>query len=284
MVDGQKSMVNRRWSMVKKFNRQSSMVDGQKSKINGQWSKNSIVKNHRHQPMHKVLCLLFLLAFVTNAFSQNVKISIAAPAVLNGRKAILLTREKGFAAVVHSIKLGFDTTHLQMDRNLVPDLYQLQVSQMKGSLTFFFDSGTQVRLDTADVSKSVVTHSKSNPEWQMYWDSIQQPSDARLNAYAVKEVRARKKNQTDSLNYWVAQQDFERQEVLSKTGKFIFDHPHSYVSLYLLKNNWYAFKNQGLFEHMDPALAHHKNYKLLKEKRRLVKTSVTELIPSGTKF
>lgn len=214
--------------------------------------------------------ILFLLLTSAPAFPQNVKISIVAPVALNNRKAILLTREKGFAAVVHSINLGFDTTHLRMDQNLLPDLYQLQVSKMKGSLTFFFDSGTKIRLDTSDVSKSVVTHSKSNPEWQFFQDSIQRPSDTRLNAYVTQEARARKRNHADSLNYWLGRQDLERKDLMSKTGEFIKNHPRSYVSLYLLKINWYALKTQGLFEKLDPALSHHRNYKFLLERNKAI--------------
>jgi hypothetical protein len=218
----------------------------------------------------QLFTILFILLISPYAFSQNVKISIDAPAALNNRKAILLTREKGFAAVVHSISLGFDTTHLRMDQNLLPDLYQLQVSKMKGSLTFFFDSGTKIKLDTSDVSKSVITRSKSNPDWQFFQDSIQHPSDARLSAYVVQEARARKRNQADSLNYWLGRQDIERKDLMSKTGEFIKYHPRSYVSLYLLKINWYALKNQGLFEKLDPALSHHRNYKFLLERNKAI--------------
>ena len=211
---------------------------------------------------------LFALFISFPSFAQNVKISIAAPRVLNDRKAILLTREKGFAAIVHSIQLGFDTTNLQLDKNLLPDLYQLQISKMKGSLTFFFESGTRIKLDTANLAKSPVTHSKSNIEWQMYQDSIQLPSDLRMNAYLVEEGRARKKNQTDSVAYWLTRQTAERDDLAGRTGDFISEHPRSYVSLYLLKINWFTLKNKGLFERLDVSLAHHRNYKYLKERNK----------------
>ncbi|KAA0994106.1 hypothetical protein FXO21_18345 [Dyadobacter sp. UC 10] len=196
--------------------------------------------------------------------AQNVKISIDSPPALNDRKAILLTREKGFAAIVHSIQLGFDTTHLKMDPNLLPDLYQLQVSKLKGSLTFFFESGTRIRLDTANVARSAVTHSRSNTEWQQFTDSIQKPSDIRANAYLVQEARMRRKNLPDSVNYWIACQNQEREALLAKTASFIRTNPQSYVSLYLLKINWYAFKNMGLLEQLDSSLSKHRNYLLLK--------------------
>jgi hypothetical protein len=215
-----------------------------------------------------ILSILFPLLLLTQAFSQNVKISIAAPRVLNDRKAILLTREKGFAAIVHSIQLGFDTTHLQMDQNLLPDLYQLQISKMKGALTFFFESGTQISLDTAHVARSLVSNSKSNLEWQMYQDSIQSPSDKRIGAYQLEEGRARKKSKTDSVAYWLSRQAIERDDLMNKTGDFISLHPGSYVSLYLLKINWFGLKNRGLFEKLSPSLAHHRNYRFLKERAK----------------
>ncbi|TLU99481.1 hypothetical protein [Dyadobacter luticola] len=214
------------------------------------------------------LPFLLVLIFASSVFSQKVTISIAAPRSLNDRRAILLTREKGFAAVVHSIQLGFDTTHLQMDKNLLPDLYQFQISQMKGSLTFFFESGTQIRLDTANLSSSLVTHSKSNVEWRMFQDNIQLPSEKRSNSYLLAEGRARKKNQIDSAAYWLNLQNIENQDLIEKTSAFIAANPRSYVSLYLLKNNWFALKNLGLFEKLDPMLAHHRNYRFLKERSK----------------
>jgi hypothetical protein len=219
--------------------------------------------------MTKISFLLTFLAFVSFAsFAQNVKISIVSPRVLDDRKAILLTREKGFAAIVHSIQLGFDTTHLKMDAHLLPDLYQLQVSKLKGSLTFFFESGTQILLDTGNVSQSVVTHSRSNLEWRHFNDSIQKPSDARANAFAVHETRMRRKNLPDSAQYWIACQTREREDLLARTAEFIRTNPQSYVSLYLLKINWYAFKNMGLLEKLDASLFKHRNYLLLKAKKQ----------------
>jgi hypothetical protein len=218
-----------------------------------------------------VLISLLIFIFSNTLFSQRVTISIAAPKSLTDRRAVLLTREKGFAAIVHSIQLGFDTTHLQMDKNLLPDLYQFQISQMKGSLTFFFESGTQIKLDTANLSQSKVTHSKSNVEWRMFQDSIQLPSDKRANAYLLEEGRARKKSKMDSVAFWLNRQEIENQDLLDKMGNFIAAHPRSYVSLYLLKNNWFALKNKGLFEKLDPAMAPHKNYKFLKERKGIAK-------------
>ncbi|WP_439555418.1 hypothetical protein [Dyadobacter sp.] len=218
--------------------------------------------------LKSLLPFLFVVAAQLASFSQNVKISIISPRVLNDRHAILLTREKGFAAVVHSIQLGFDTTHLKMDKNLLPDLYQLQVSQLKGSLTFFFESGTVIRLDTGNVSRSVVTNSRSNLEWQLFNDSIQKPSDIKTNKWVVEEARARKKNQQDSTRYWLEKQRIEREDLLAETAAFIRRNPHSYVSLYLLKINWYVLKNLGLFELLDKSLATHRNYALLKAKRQ----------------
>ena len=88
--------------------------------------------------MNKYLIpLLFLLFSPVSTFSQNVKIQIVAPKEFMGRKAILLTREKGFAAIVHSIKLNSDIFNLEIANDLVPDLYQLHISQVKGSLLFF---------------------------------------------------------------------------------------------------------------------------------------------------
>ncbi|NIJ53045.1 hypothetical protein [Dyadobacter arcticus] len=218
--------------------------------------------------IRSILSILFPIIPLVSAFSQNVKISITAPRVLNDRKAILLTREKGFAAIVHSIQLGFDTTHLQMDKNLLPDLYQLQVSKMKGSLIFFFESGIQVKLDTANVSKSLVTHSKSHLEWQIFQDSIQIPFDQRINSYVLEEGRLRKKSKADSAAYWLNLQTIERADLMNKTAAFISLHPSSYVSLYLLKTYWFALKNEGLFEKLDSSLAHHRNYKFLKDRNK----------------
>lgn len=186
----------------------------------------------------------------------------------------MLTREKGFAAVVHSIRLGFDTTHLMMDSDLLPDLYQFQVSQKKGALTFFFDPGTEIRLDTANLAKSTVSHSKSNEEWRDYQNLVQIPSDRRVNAYVLAEVDAKKRNLTDSARYWVTEQATEREKLWDATAEFITNHPKSYVSLYLLKVNWFALKNRNLFEKLDRSLAHHRNYRFLKERNiGIVKTA-----------
>ncbi|WP_291194528.1 hypothetical protein [Dyadobacter sp.] len=212
-----------------------------------------------------IICALASLAFVS---TQNVKIKIVAPKAWNDRKALLLTREKGFAAVVHSIRLGFDTTHLTMDPDLLPDLYQFQVSQKKGALTFFFDPGTEIRLDTADLAKSAVSHSKSNEEWQAYQRLVQNPSDQRLNAYILAEARAKKHNLPDSARYWVGEQAREREKLWDATDSFIAGNPKSYVSLYLLKINWFALKDRELFERLDRALAHHRNYRFLNEKNK----------------
>jgi hypothetical protein len=192
--------------------------------------------------------------------TQSVKIKIVAPKAWNDRKALLLTREKGFAAVVHSIRLGFDTTHLNMDSDL------FQVSQKKGALTFFFDPGTEIRLDTSNLSKSTVSHSRSNEEWREYQTLVQSPSDQRLNAYILAEANAKKRNLSDSARYWVGEQAAERERLWDATADFIASHPKSYVSLYLLKVNWFALKNRGLFEKLDRSLAHHRNYRLLKER------------------
>lgn len=213
--------------------------------------------------------LLFLTIFPL-AFSstERVKIKIVAPKAWNDRKAILLTREKGFAAVVHSIRLGFDTTHLSMDADLLPDLYQFQVSQKKGALTFFFDPGTEIRLDTLNIARSQVSRSKSNEEWQEYQTLIQTPSDQRQNAYILAEALAKKRNQPDSLKYWLGRQASERENLWDATAQFIDSHPKSYVSLYLLKINWFALKDRGLFEKLDISLANHRNYRFLKERRK----------------
>lgn len=210
-----------------------------------------------------IICALVCLSVVS---TQSVKIKIVAPKAWNDRKALLLTREKGFAAVVHSIRLGFDTTHLNMDSDLLPDLYQFQVSQKKGALTFFFDPGTEIRLDTSNLSKSTVSHSRSNEEWREYQTLVQSPSDQRLNAYILAEANAKKRNLSDSARYWVGEQAAERERLWDATADFIASHPKSYVSLYLLKVNWFALKNRGLFEKLDRSLAHHRNYRLLKER------------------
>lgn len=174
--------------------------------------------------------------------TQNVKIKIVAPKAWNDRKALLLTREKGFAAVVHSIRLGFDTTHLTMDSDLLPDLYQFQVSQKKGALTFFFDPGTEIRLDTTNLAKSTVSHSKSNEEWR---------------------------------EYQMLAQTLEREKLWDATADFITNHPKSYVSLYLLKVNWFALKNRSLFEKLDRSLAHHRNYRFLRERNNGIAKSTS---------
>lgn len=219
-----------------------------------------------------IICAVACLALTS---TQSVKIKIIAPKAWNDRKALLLTREKGFAAVVHSIRLGFDTTHLTMDSDLLPDLYQFQVSQKKGALTFFFDPGTEIRLDTFNLAKSTVTHSKSNEEWREYQSLVQSPSDQRLDAYLLAEARAKKRNLPDSARYWVDQQALERERLWSATTSFISNHPKSYVSLYLLKGNWFALKDRGLFEKLDRSLAHHRNYRFLSEKNKGIAKSAS---------
>jgi hypothetical protein len=215
-----------------------------------------------------LLLTLSVLALSFSSFGQIISIKIVNPDGLKGRKAILLTREKGFAATVHSLKLGQDSVNLQMDRDLVPNLYQMQVSQLKGSLFFFLEPGIRIQLDTTDLSKSHVSNSKSNAEWQLFWQNIQRPSDDRLQIYAAGEARARKKTQSDSIDYWRGLQSLERLDLQAKTSTFILDHRDSFVSLYLLKINWYALKDQGIFEKLDPVLARHRTYKFLKEKNR----------------
>jgi hypothetical protein len=210
-----------------------------------------------------LICAVTSFAFLS---TQSVKIKIVAPKAWNDRKALLLTREKGFAAVVHSIRLGFDTTHLNMDADMLPDLYQFQVSQKKGALTFFFDPGTEIRLDTSNLAKSTVSHSKSNEDWHEYQTLVQNPSDQRLNAYVLAEANAKKRNLADSARYWIGQQATEREKLWDATAGFIANHPKSYVSLYLLKVDWFALKNRNLFEKLDHTLAHHRNYRLLKER------------------
>jgi hypothetical protein len=215
--------------------------------------------------MGRYVLLLVLWSLAMPAQSQKVSIQITSPKELKGRKAILLTREKGFAAIVHSIKLNSDHFTLDIANDLVPDLYQLHVSQLKGSLLFFLESGAKIQLDTMDVSKSVVTLSKSNPDWQLFQDSIQRPYDQRIDHYALGEKLARKERNADSLNYWVDKQALEKEDLVKRTGAFIANHLHSYVSLYLLKINWYALKNKHLFERLDAAMAGHRTYKRLKE-------------------
>ena len=184
--------------------------------------------------LRKVLLSLFFMVMLCGAaHAQIARIRIVAPKVLEGRKAILLTREREFAAIVHSISLGFDTTHLQMSRDLLPDLYQFQISKMKGSLTFFFEPGTEIILDTANLARSKVNYSRSDREWHIFQDSL-----------------------------LVAGQ----QNYLATARSFISLYPKSYVSLYLLKTNWYTLKNEGLFEKLDPALDNHRNYRYLKAK------------------
>jgi len=215
--------------------------------------------------------LRFLIIAITGlsfTSTQSVKIKIVAPKSWNDKNAILLTREKGFAAVVHSIKLGFDTTHLTMDPDLLPDLYQFQVSQKKGALTFFFDPGTEIRLDTGNLAKSVVSHSRSNEEWQKYQTHVQRPSDKRLDGYLLAEAHAKKRNLPDSVRYWIGLQAAEREKLWDATAEFITAHPRSYVSLYLLKVDWFALKDRRLFERLDPSLAHHRNYRFLKERNK----------------
>jgi hypothetical protein len=210
-----------------------------------------------------LICAVTSFAFLS---TQSVKIKIVAPKAWNDRKALLLTREKGFAAVVHSIRLGFDTTHLNMDADMLPDLYQFQVSQKKGALTFFFDPGTEIRLDTSNLAKSTVSHSKSNEDWHEYQTLVQNPSDQRLNTYVLAEANAKRRNLADSARHWIGQQATEREKLWDATAGFIANHPKSYVSLYLLKVDWFALKNRNLFEKLDHTLAHHRNYRLLKER------------------
>lgn len=216
-----------------------------------------------------ILLLLFLLT-ANFSFSQKVKFQILAPKELKGRKAVLLTREKGFAAIVHSIKLHSDIFNLDIDNDLVPDLYQLHISQIKGSLFFFLEQGVRIQLDTNDVSRSVVSNSKSTMEWQRFVIDIQKPSDDRIKSYAQGEKLARKDKNADSLNYWVDKQALEKEDLIQKTGAFITENPASYVSLYLLKVNWYAFQDKGLFEKLDNTVASHKTYIYLKEKNKKI--------------
>lgn len=221
--------------------------------------------------MIKKLNILFLFLLIHSAlFAQNVRIKIEGPPQLKGRKAIILTREKGFAAVVHSIKLSADSINLQMDPNLLPDLYQLQVSGMKGSLTFFFESGMRILLDTNDISRSAVYNSPSNTDWQYFNQVISRPSEEKIKDFASQEASARKTNLQDSISYWRHLQEIEKEDLNLKTLLFIQEHPRSYVSLYLLKTNWYAFRNNGAFEKLDSKLFHHRTYRYLKEKSKVV--------------
>jgi len=215
-----------------------------------------------------LILLLFSLSMYLPASAQKIKVQIDSPQGLKGRKAVLSTCERGFAATVHSVKLGYLPLELEIDPGLVPDLYQLHVSQVNGSLFFFLEPGTKIQLDTTDLSRSVVTNSKSNPEWKLFYESIQQPSDKKIKILSNGERRARKTNQTDSLNFYVDKQAEERKDLLKKTGEFILLNPSSFVSLYLLKANWYAFKNDGVFEKLNASLAGHKNYAFLKAKNR----------------
>lgn len=210
-------------------------------------------------------CILFLILAQT-AFSQQVTIHISAPKDLKGRKAILLTREKGFGAVVHSLKLTTEDVELQMSDDLVPDLYELNVSKMKGSLVFFLEPGTRIQLDTSDVSRSVVSNSKSNPEWELFQNTILKPSSKKTGAFTFGESRARKSGNTDSLTYWSEQKAVEHAEFLNKTEAFIRSNPKSFVSLYLLKNNWYAFESKHILETLDRSLSHHRTYAILRNK------------------
>ena len=221
--------------------------------------------------MTKKLKIIAAFLFIHSlTFAQNVRIKIDGPAALKGRKAIILTREKGFAAVVHSIKLSADSINLQMDPNLLPDLYQLQVSQMKGSLTFFFESGMRILLDTNDISRSIISHSASNTEWQYFHKSILLPSEEKVNHFLKQEVYASKNNLRDSVTYWHHLQEIEKEDLNLKTLLFIQEHPRSYVSLYLLKTNWYAFRNTNAFEMLHSSLFHHRTYRYLKEKNKAV--------------
>ncbi len=215
-----------------------------------------------------IIQVLVAFSITTISFSQQISIEITAPAPLKGRKAILLTREKGFGAIVHSLKLMSGEVELQMARDLVPDLYELNVSKMKGSLLFFLEPGTRIQLDTTDISHSIVSHSKSNPEWKFFQQNIQEPSFKKSAAFTTGESRARKAGNADSLRYWADQKVLEHQSFLAKTEDFIRNNPGSFVSLYLLKNNWYAFENKNMLETLDRSLAHHRTYGILKEKSR----------------
>ncbi|GGB78370.1 DUF4369 domain-containing protein [Dyadobacter sediminis] len=213
------------------------------------------------------IIFVFLLIFPP-AFAQHVRIKIDGATVMKGRKAIILTREKGFAAVVHSIKLSADSINLQMDPNLLPDLYQLQVSGMKGSLSFFFESGMRILLDTNDISRSVTSGSESNMEWEYFHKNILLPSEQKVNDFVKMESLARKSNLPDSINYWRNLQEIEKENLNIKTLLFIQEHPRSYVSLYLLKTNWYALRNNEVFGKLDSSLFHHRTYRYLKQRNK----------------
>lgn len=216
-----------------------------------------------------IVCASFFLLSPTLLIPPSkVNLSIIAPRELRGRSAVILTRDKGFSAIVHSVKLGRDTLHLDLDKNLLPYLYQLHVSGLKGSLSFFLESGTRIVLDTADVSRSKVSNSSSNIDWENYRDSIQQPSDERLRRISKAENKARKLTQTDSVNYWIQEQYGEKESLIRRTEAFIQSHPHSYVSLYLLKTNWFAFHDKGLFEKMDATMAQHRTYQFLQRDKK----------------
>jgi hypothetical protein len=228
--------------------------------------------------MNKIFIqIIFTLFTGAAAFAQEVKISMIAPPELRGRKAILLTREKGFAAVVHSVKISPNTINLQIDPHLLPDLYQLHVSRLKGSLYLFLEPGIQIHLDTSDVAKSVITNSKTNQEWQLFRQSIQVPYDERLEAISSGEDLARKENNPDSLNYWFNKKNVEQNDFLFKTKAFILNNPGSFVSLYLLKTNWYNFRDNKIFEQLDTSLASHKTYHLLKRRSRELAGSQSNL-------
>lgn len=215
--------------------------------------------------MYKYLLLLWTLAHT--GFSQQITIHISAPGDIKGRKAILLTREKGFGAIVHSLKLTAGEVELQMSQDLVPDLYELNVSKMKGSLVFFLEPGTHIRLDTMDVTRSVVSNSKSNPEWLLFQSSILTPFTKKSNIFTLGEARARKSGHVDSLSYWAGQKALGHTEFLNQTEAFIRNNPKSFVSLYLLKNNWYAFERKHILETLDRSLSHHRTYVALRAKQ-----------------
>ena len=215
----------------------------------------------------KYSILLFLFLFpLTSALSQKVQIQMVSPPELKGRKAVLLTREKGFAATVHSLKLYSDMFNLDIENDLVPDLYQLHVSQINSSLFFFLEPGIKIQLDTLDLSKSIVSNSKSTQEWRLFENNIQHPYDARIKYYSKRETQARKSKNVDSLSHWIDMQSIEKEDLVKKTGDFILANPASYVSLYLLKINWYAFQDKGIFEKLDRSLAIHRTYAFLREK------------------
>lgn len=79
----------------------------------------------------------------------------------------------------------------------------------------------------------------------------------------------------DSACYWVGEQAAEREKLWDATAGFITDHPKSYVSLYLLKVNWFALKDKELFQKLDRTLAHHRNYRFLSEKNKGLAKSTT---------